>query len=175
MLRQRDEPVACRRGSYPRLAAARVKWQYVTRIYYPSVNLMKFKVSYDAQTSDGIKALWELPADATVLDITPMGDVFLELPDGEFVMVSVTDGEVMTVTEEIKEYGLPPVDVALGDDWYHLDAQAALSEAGMTLNANECFGFKIPLFKDGDYSAENIDVINILEYHKRVRQILAAS
>ena len=77
---------------------------------------MKFKVSYDAQTSDGIKALWELPADATVLDITPMGDVFLELPDGEFVMISVTDGEVMNVTEEIKEYGLPPVDVALGDD-----------------------------------------------------------
>ena len=136
---------------------------------------MKFKVSFDAQTSDGIKALWELPAEAKVLDITPMGDVFLELPDGEFVMISVTDGEVMSVTEEIKEYGLPPVDVALGDDWYHLDAQAALSEAGMILNTNECFGFKTPLFKDGDYSAENIDVINILEYHKRVRQILAAS
>ena len=121
---------------------------------------MKYKVGYDTQPSDGI---------------TPMGDVFLELLDGEFVMVSVTDGDVMTVTEEIKEYGLPPVDVALGDDWYHLDAQAALSEAGMILNANECFGFKTPLFKDGDYSAENIDVINILEYHKRVRQILAAS
>ena len=136
---------------------------------------MKFKVSFDTQTSDSIKALWELPADAIVLDITPMGDVFLELPDGEFVMISVTDGEVMSVTEEIKEYGLPPVDVALGDDWYHLDAQAALSEAGMILNTNECFGFKTPLFKDGDYSAENIDVINILEYHKRVRQILAAS
>ena len=135
---------------------------------------MKFKVSYDTQTSDGIKALWELPADATVLDITPMGDVFLELPDGEFVMVSVTDGEVINVTEEIKEYGLPPVDVALGDDWYHLDAQAALSEAGMTLAANECFGFKTPLFQDGGYSAENIEVMDILEYHKQVREFLAA-
>ena len=136
---------------------------------------MKFKVSYDTQTSDGIKALWELPADAQILDITPMGDVFLELPDGEFAMISVTDGEVMTVTEEIKEYGLPPVDVALGDDWYHLDAQAALSEAGMTLATNECFGFKTPLFQDGDYSAENIAVMNVLEYHKRVRESLAAS
>lgn len=135
---------------------------------------MKYKVGYDTQTSDGIKALWELPADATVLDITPMGDVFLELPNGEFVMVSVTDGEVMTVTEEIKEYGLPPVDVALGDDWYHLDAQAALSEAGMILAANECFGFRTPLFQDGDYSAENIEVMDILEYHGRVRQSFAA-
>jgi hypothetical protein len=136
---------------------------------------MKYKVAYDTQTSDGIKALWKLPADATVLDITPMGDVFLELPDGEFVMISVTDGEVMTVTEEVKEYGLPPVDVALGDDWYHLDAQAALSEAGMTLAANECFGFTKPLFQGGDYSAENIAVMDILEYHKRVRESLAAS
>ena len=152
-----------------------VKWQYVTRTYYPTVNSMKYKVGYDTQTSDGIKALWELPADATVLDITPMGDVFLELPDGEFVMVSVTDGELMTVTEEIKEYGLPPVDVALGDDWYHLDAQAALSGAGMILAINQCFGFKTPLFKDGDYSAENIEVVDILEYHKRVRESLAAS
>jgi hypothetical protein len=133
---------------------------------------MKFKVSYDTQTSDGIKALWELPADATVLDITPMGDVFLEIPDGEFVMISVTDGEVMTVTEEIKEYGLPPVDVALGDDWYHLDAQAALSEAGITLAANECFGFAKPLFQGGDYSAENIAVMNVLEYHRQVRESL---
>ena len=144
-------------------------------IYDPAVNSMKFKVSYDTQISDGIKALWELPAGATVLDITPMGDVFLELPDGEFLMISVTDGETLNVTEDIKEYGLPPVDVALGDEWYHLDAQAALSEAGMTLAANECFGFKTPLFKNGDYSAENIDVMDILEYHKRVRQILAAS
>ncbi len=144
------------------------------RIYYPTVSFMKYKVGYDTRTSDGIKALWELPADATVLDITPMGDVFLELPDGEFVMVSVTDGEVMTVTEEIKEYGLPPVDVALGDDWYHLDAQAALSEAGMTLAANECFGFTKPLFQGGDYSAENIAVMDILEYHKRVRESLVA-
>jgi len=133
---------------------------------------MKYKVGYDTQTSDGIKALWELPADATVLDITPMGDVFLELPDGEFVMVSVTDGEVMTVTEEIKEYGLPPVDVSLGDDWYHLDAQAALSEAGMTLSTNECFGFTKPLFQGGDYSAENISVMDILEYHEVVSNML---
>ncbi len=135
---------------------------------------MKYKVAYDTQTSDGIKALWKLPADATVLDITPMGDVFLELPDGDFVMISVTDGETLSVTEEIKEYGLPPVDVAVGDDWYHLDAQAALSEAGMTLASNECFGFKTPLFKDGDYSAENIEVMDILEYHKQVREFLAA-
>ena len=166
-------------GTRPRvesdLPETRVEWQYILRIYYPAVNSMKYKVGYDTQTSDGIKALWELPADATVLDITPMGDVFLELPDGEFVMISVTDGEVMTVTEEIKEYGLPPVDVALGDDWYHLDAQAALSEAGLTLNTNECFGFKTPLFKDGDYSAENIEVVDILDYHKQVHQSLAAS
>ena len=136
---------------------------------------MKFKVDFDTTTADGIKTLWDLPADARMLDITPMGDAFFELPDGEFVMVSVTDGEILNVTEEIKEYGLPPVDFALGDEWYHLDAQAALSEAGMTLATNECFGFTTPLFKDGDYSAENIEVMDILEYHKRVRESLAAS
>ena len=45
----------------------------------------------------------------------------------------------------------------------------------MTLATNECFGFTTPLFKDGDYSAENIEVVDILEYHKRVRESLAAS
>lgn len=133
---------------------------------------MKFKVDFDIATADGIKTLWSLPADAKLLDITPMGDAFFELPDGEFVMVSVTDGGVQNVTEEINEFGLPPVDFALGDEWYHLDAQAALSEAGMTLAANECFGFTKPLFQGGDYSAENIAVMDILEYHKRVRHVL---
>jgi len=135
---------------------------------------MKFKVDFDTATADGIKTLWNLPADAKLLDSTPMGDAFFELPDGEFVMVSVTDGGVQTVTEEINEFGLPPVDFALGDEWYHLDAQAALSEAGMTLAANECFGFTKPLFQGGDYSAENIEVMDILEYHGRVNQSLAA-
>jgi len=135
---------------------------------------MKFKVDFDTATADGIKTLWDLQADARLLDITPMGDAFFELPDGEFLMVSVTDGGVQNVTEEINEFGLPPVDFALGDEWYHLDAQAALSEAGMTLAANECFGFTKPLFQGGDYSSENIAVMNILEYHKRVREDLAA-
>lgn len=134
---------------------------------------MKFKVDFDTATADGIKTLWSLPADATLLDITPMGDAFFELPDGEFVMVSVTDGGVQIVTEEINEFGLPPVDFSLGDEWYHLDAQAALSEAGMTLAANECFGFTKPLFQGGDYSAENIAVTDILEYHHKVRERLA--
>lgn len=48
-------------------------------------------------------------ADAIVLDMTSMGDVFFELPDGEFVMVSSTDGG-QTVTEEFNEFSLPPVD-----------------------------------------------------------------
>ena len=157
------------------LPETRVEWQYNMRIYYPVVNSMKYKVGYDTQTSDGIKVLWELPTDARVLDITPMGDAFFELPDGEFVMVSVTDGEILNVTEEINEFGLPPVDFALGDEWYQLDAQAALSEAGMTLAANECFGFTKPLFQGGGYSAENIAVMDILEYHKRVHQSLSAS
>ncbi|MEK9767199.1 MAG: hypothetical protein VW274_12050, partial [Thalassolituus sp.] len=61
---------------------------------------MKFKVDFDTATADGIKTLWSLPVDARLLDITPMGDVFFELPDGEFVMVSVTDGGVQNVTEE---------------------------------------------------------------------------
>jgi len=135
---------------------------------------MKFKVDFDTATADGIKTLWNLPADARLLDITPMGDVFFELPDGEFVMVSVTDSGVQNVTEEINEFGLPPVDFALGDEWYHLDAQAALSEAGMTLAVNECFGFTKPLFQGGEYSAENIAVMDVLEYHKQVLQGLVA-
>lgn len=132
------------------------------------MNNVKYRVNYDTQVADGIKTLWRLPEEANILDVTPMGDVFIELPDNEFVMLSVTDGEAINVSEEIMEYGLPPVDIALGDDWYHLDAQAALSESGMTLNVNECFGFNTPLFQGGDYAAENIEVVNILEYHKQV-------
>lgn len=132
------------------------------------MNNVKYRVNYDAQVADGIKTLWRLPAEAKILDVTPMGDVFIGLSDNEFVMLSVTDGEAINVSEEIMEYGLPPVDIALGDDWYHLDAQAALSESGMTLSENECFGFNTPLFQGGDYAAENIEVVNILEYHKQV-------
>ncbi|MEC8104593.1 MAG: hypothetical protein VXZ24_09085 [Pseudomonadota bacterium] len=134
---------------------------------------MKFKVDFDTATADGIKILWNLPADATLLDITPMGDVFVRLPDNTFQLISVTDGVIQDVTDDINEYGLPPVDFALGDEWYQLDAQAALSEEGFTLPAKACFGFRVPLFQGGEYSSANIEAEDILSYHTRVQALVS--
>ncbi|MEC7546548.1 MAG: hypothetical protein VYB48_06375 [Pseudomonadota bacterium] len=134
---------------------------------------MKFKVDFDTATADGIKILWNLPADATLLDITPMGDVFVRLPDNTFQLISVTDGVIQDVTDDINEYGLPPVDFALGDEWYQLDAQAALSEEGFTLPAKACFGFRVPLFQGGEYSSANIEAEDILSYHARVQALVS--
>lgn len=142
-------------------------------IHYLRQIPLKYKVEYDSGVTDGIKAIWGIPEGADVLEITAMGDVFVRLPDNTFQLISVTDGVIQDVTDDINEYGLPPVDFALGDEWYQLDAQAALSEEGFTLPAKACFGFRVPLFQGGEYSSANIEAEDILSYHTRVQALVS--
>lgn len=129
---------------------------------------MKYKIEIDTSIEAELIKIWGLPTDSKILDVTPFGDFFARLPDTTVILISATDGEVKNVTKEINEFGLPPVEIELGDEWYQLDAQAGLEEEGFKLNSAECFGFKQPLFLGGDYSPENIETINICNYHSSV-------
>lgn len=101
--------------------------------------------------------------------MTAFGDLFVRLGE-TYKLYSLTDGTVADVTSEINEYGLPPVSFELGDEWYQLDAQAALKEEGKTLEEGQCFGFDTPLYQDGEYSLDNISVKEILAYHRSSKE-----
>ncbi len=127
-----------------------------------------FKV--DVGKIDVVKfsAIWGLQRTDELIEMTPFGDFFVKDEKGAYWLYSLTDGEVKDVSAEIQEYGLPPVEVALGDEWYQLDAQSVLAEEGWCLEACQCFSFREPVFRGGDYSLDNMMVEDIYAYSCRI-------
>ena len=125
---------------------------------------MSFSISLSDSQKQALKRIWELPDSVEIIEMTAFGDFFSKEGDCYFFN-SLTDACRQEVTAEINEFGLPPVSVELGDEWYQLDAQSALDEEGIELSEGQCFGFMTPLYQGGDYALENIEVKKILEYH----------
>jgi len=128
---------------------------------------MSYVIDVSCIDCEKIKSIWGFASGAKILDITPFGDFFVQIDDDIF-LYSLTDGEISNVSDAIAEHGLPPVEIALGDEWYQLDAQSMLKEDGLTLGPDQCFGFKDLVFKGGEYGPHNIEIVDLYDYHQRV-------
>jgi hypothetical protein len=136
---------------------------------------MHYPLQITATLSTQLQKIWQYDVNAKLLDITAFGDFFIQLPNGTIVLYSLTDGQIIEVTELVEEFGLPPVNLDLGDEWYQLSAQALLKEQNEALAEDQCFAFITPLFNEetpGVYGPENIEMVTITEYHQRLRPII---
>lgn len=132
---------------------------------------MNYSIKITPKLAQAIIQTLKLPQNSHILDITAFGDVFVKIAN-TIDLYSFTDGTISDVTDLIAEFGLPPANLDLGDQWYQLSAQALLYENHYTLADDECFSFKQPLYKEGIYGPENITVIKILDYYaQRLSQL----
>lgn len=134
---------------------------------------MHYQITICPLLCEQIRSTWNLKANTEILEITAFGDFFVRNHHGCIELYSLTDGEILDVTELVTEYGLPPVNLDLGDEWYQLSTQNALKEEHKELNAQQCFSFITPLFKGGIYGPDNITIEPIEQYHQRLKPLLA--
>lgn len=126
---------------------------------------MNYHISLAADAHTKIKQIWSLAADSNILDITAFADFFVQYANGNIEFYNITEGEKIDVSDLVAEHGLPPVSIELGGEWYQLDAFSAVVEDGWTWSEQQCLGFKQPLFEAGEYTAENMAVMDIIDYH----------
>lgn len=132
---------------------------------------MNYSINLTPKRVQNILQVLKLPNDSQILDVTAFGDVFVKT-ENTITLYSFTDGTISDVSDLIEEFGLPPANLDLGDQWYQLSAQAMLHESHYTLADDECFCFKQALYKEGVYGPENITVIKILDYYtERLSQL----
>ncbi|WP_053981696.1 hypothetical protein [Marinagarivorans algicola] len=132
---------------------------------------MYYPITLSPELALTITQTLKLPRDSQILDITAFGDIFIQTGP-TVTLYSFTDGTISDVSDLIEEFGLPPVNLDLGDQWYQVSAQAMLHEKQYILNSDECFCFKQALYNEGVYGPENIIVIKILDYYaQRLQQL----
>jgi hypothetical protein len=132
---------------------------------------MIYKPTISHGIEQELKQLWGLADTDKIIEITAFGDFFVKSNE-EYLFYSLTDGKISNVTQDILEFGLPPVEVALGDEWYQLDAQSFLKEEGQDLAVDQCFAFVTPVFLGGDYGPDNIHIEDICQYTRRIHGLV---
>lgn len=132
---------------------------------------MHYRITLSPEQALTIIQTLKLAEDSQILDITAFGDIFVKT-NQTVTLYSFTDGTISDVSDLIEEFGLPPVHLDLGDQWYQVSAQAMLHEKQYVLSPDECFCFKQALYEEGVYGPENITVIKILDYYtERLQQL----
>ena len=133
---------------------------------------MNYQISLSAEQQTELKNLWGIDDKAQILDVTAFADFFVKNEDGSCDFYNISDGEKIDVSELVAEYGLPPVNIDLGADWYHLDTVAGLTEDGWQWSGTQCLGFIKPLFAGGEYEGENMAVMELFDYHQQLAKAL---
>jgi hypothetical protein len=105
-----------------------------------------------------------LPSSFTVWLVNRFGDLFVVFADGSVHMLDMGIGAIKRVTEDRDHFAklLDTGDNA--NNWFMIPLVDKCVAAGLCLENDQCYGYKVPPILGGDYSVENTFPIGLSEY-----------
>lgn len=98
-----------------------------------------------------------LPGSFTVWFVNRLGDVFVVLEDGSVHMLDVGAGRLTRCAASRDDFATL-IDVGdNADQWLAIALVDRCRAAGMSLAANQCYGFKVPPMLGGGYDVDNLE------------------
>ena len=106
-----------------------------------------------------------LPDEVTVWFANRFGEPFLVTQEGAVHRLNVELGELERLAESREDFALRVDGVGVAQDWFMTPMVDAAEQAGLKLEAGQCFGFAVPTVLGGAYDVENVRVKSMAEYH----------
>lgn len=109
---------------------------------------------------------WLLDADMTVQPwlMNRFGDLFFVDEVGVVNWLNVSDGELSEVAETTEEFTKMLEDEEVLEDFFMLELVDEATEAQLTLQPGQCYGFKSLPVIGGEYEAANMYVGSVQDY-----------
>lgn len=126
-------------------------------------------IDFDAVFQD-----WQdfLPDSFSVWLINRFGDMFLVLEDGSVSMLDVGGGQVRSLAPTQEAFCQMLDDDATAAELLMIPLVDELVQAGITLGARQCYGFKSrPPLLGGEYSRENTEACDIYVHYSLLGQL----
>lgn len=102
---------------------------------------------------------WLLGEDWTLLLVSALGDVFVEVRAGSVWWLSTATGDLEQVAES-RDVFLALLHTDRTDEWLLPGLVTVLRAQGRRLAEGECYSFVVPpVFAEGSFSAENLQVL----------------
>jgi hypothetical protein len=100
--------------------------------------------------------LGPLPPSFTVWLVNRFGNVFVVFEDGSVHMLDVGIGAIERVADS-RDHFATQVDIDdNADNWFMTSLVDRCVAAGLCLDHNQCYGYKIPPCLGGEYAVENV-------------------
>ena len=112
-----------------------------------------------------------LPSEFTVWLVNRFGDVFVVFEDGSVHVLDVGIGAVERIADN-RDHFADQID--FGDNannWLMIPLVDQCVAAGLTLAANQCYGYKIPPILGGQYSVENVEPTDLSVHYSLLADI----
>ena len=106
-----------------------------------------------------------LPPDATLWFVNLLGEPFLVTPDGEVHWLTVGTGTLSAVAPTREDFARLLDQRQNAENWLRISLVQSCRAAGVSLGADECYGFKIPPPLLGKYEVANLQPTNIYSHY----------
>lgn len=113
-----------------------------------------------------------LPASCTLWLVNRFGDAFVVSDDdGSVQMLDVGAGTLTRVADNRSHFaGLLDID-GNADNWLMISLVDECRKAGMSLDAGQCYGFKIPPVLGGKYALSNVEPTDLAVHYSMLADI----
>jgi hypothetical protein len=137
------------------------------------MNLQDYLIDQDSKAWGKLLSDWipPLPASFTLWLVNRFGDAFVVTDDGAVSMLDIGGGSFKRLAGSRDEFAdlLDVDDNAL--NWLMIPLVDKCVAAGMTLQANQCYGFKQPPMLGGNYDVDNVEPTDLAVHYGLLGQI----
>ncbi len=102
-----------------------------------------------------------LPAEFTVWMVNRFCDIITILDDGSVHMLDVGVGQTHRLADNQDDFCRKIDEGNNADQWLMVSLVDACVASGMTLNDNQCYGYKLPPVLGGKYTLDNFEPIDL--------------
>ena len=110
--------------------------------------------------------------------LSALGDFFLQDASGAVHWLDTAWGQLTKVADDPEEFNRLRVDPATAREWFRAELVGQLKAAGVQLQQQQCYGWKVPPVLGGEESAENLEPTDVSvhfgilgQIHKQVKDL----
>ena len=131
------------------------------------MNIRDFLIDPAGMDWKKLLAYWvpPLPQDATLWFVNKLGEPFVATSDGAIHRLVVGSGDFERLATDRGDFARLLDLPGNANSWLRIQLVEECGKAGMSLKADECFGFKVPPRLFGEYVVSNLQPTNIYSHY----------
>lgn len=132
-----------------------------------SANLADYILSQEGSDWSSLLSDWgaELPPDFTLWLVNRLGDLVLVLPDESVFLFDVGLGRLVRLADSRDHFAHLLGESDNASSWLAIPIVDACIASGMTLDAGQCYGFKVPPMLGGSYEVDNFEPTSLAVHY----------